>query len=510
VDATGRDGAAVIARALARERKNTKQVGGTHSQPELDAVLTPGGARPVVIASGTGAAADVVRRARAAGADLAVTRPHDAERLALVLLAATRLVEQRRDAGARPEAEHVPPVHEQAPHEAPAGAFDKARGTGAARAVVERVPEVPEVSDGPFGPFGKALDEGFDDGSDDGSDDAVEVDLDDDPELASSLDEGADDDLLDASADDVLDAFPDDALDASRDDVLDASSDDVVDAAGDDVLDASADDVLDASADDVLDAFPDDALDASRVDVLDASRVDVLDAAVDDVVDASADDVVDASADDVLDASADDVLDASADDVLDASSNDGLADSEPPGFESDPAWSAFDLDLDSDPDGAGSLLSFEQVERQLEVELELSQRHGHPISIAMLELVPPTDAPPGVSGILRARAGIAVAGAIREIDIAAPLPSDGSPERFLIVLPDTSRGDATDVARRVLEAVSAIDPVVAAGRALPAQVIGAVVTAEADPPRSVVRQLRDASRALDQARREGADLAVPP
>jgi hypothetical protein len=76
---------------------------------DVDAVLVglPGGEplidlarahprRPVVIAASTGSASEAVRRAVAAGADLAAVRPYDLEQLAPTLLAATRLAEQRR------------------------------------------------------------------------------------------------------------------------------------------------------------------------------------------------------------------------------------------------------------------------------------------------------------------------------------------------------------------------------------------------------------------------------
>ncbi len=52
--------------------------------------------RPVVIAASTASPPEAVRRAIAAGADLAVARPHDLDRLAPVLLAAARIAEHRR------------------------------------------------------------------------------------------------------------------------------------------------------------------------------------------------------------------------------------------------------------------------------------------------------------------------------------------------------------------------------------------------------------------------------
>ncbi|HET7500799.1 MAG TPA: hypothetical protein VFK02_07345, partial [Kofleriaceae bacterium] len=71
-------------------------VGLPGGEPLIDAALSLGAARPVVIASSAGSALDAVRRATGSGADLATVRPHEIERLAPVLLAAARLVEQRR------------------------------------------------------------------------------------------------------------------------------------------------------------------------------------------------------------------------------------------------------------------------------------------------------------------------------------------------------------------------------------------------------------------------------
>lgn len=62
----------------------------------IEAALALGSDRPVVIAALTADAVEAVRRASAAGADLATTRPHDVERLAPVLLGAARLREHRR------------------------------------------------------------------------------------------------------------------------------------------------------------------------------------------------------------------------------------------------------------------------------------------------------------------------------------------------------------------------------------------------------------------------------
>jgi len=86
----------------------------TFAVPEVDAMLVgmPGGEalieaamalgarRPVVIGVWTSSALEATRRAQAAGADLATVRPHHVERLAPVLLAASRLNDHRRMLGA--------------------------------------------------------------------------------------------------------------------------------------------------------------------------------------------------------------------------------------------------------------------------------------------------------------------------------------------------------------------------------------------------------------------------
>jgi len=75
----------------------------------IEAALALGGRRPVVIGVWTSSALEATRRAQAAGADLATVRPHHVERLAPVLLAASRLNDHRRTLGA-PAAELVEPA----------------------------------------------------------------------------------------------------------------------------------------------------------------------------------------------------------------------------------------------------------------------------------------------------------------------------------------------------------------------------------------------------------------
>jgi hypothetical protein len=123
-----------------------------------------------------------------------------------------------------------------------------------------------------------------------------------------------------------------------------------------------------------------------------------------------------------------------------------------------------------------------------------------------------------VRGILRARAGNALIHTIRDIDLATTLPLDLSraydsapttDERFLVLLPYTELAGAALLARRVIGAVAELDPVVAAGRAFAPRFIGSVAGAAPGQPLSFSRLMKDATRALEQARRDGAELAVP-
>jgi hypothetical protein len=62
----------------------------------------------------------------------------------------------------------------------------------------------------------------------------------------------------------------------------------------------------------------------------------------------------------------------------------------------------------------------------------------------------------------------------------------------------------------VIAAVAAGDPVVAAGRSCPPRVVGAVAGALPGQALSFAKLMKDATRALEQARRDGAELAVQP
>jgi PleD family two-component response regulator len=160
----------------------------------------------------------------------------------------------------------------------------------------------------------------------------------------------------------------------------------------------------------------------------------------------------------------------------------------------------------------GALQPFELFQRVLELELKRSRRYGYPLAVALFAIeIGPPEPPPGVRGILRARAGNALIHSIRDIDLATEVDQ----ERFLVLLPYTTLTGAAEVARRIIGAVAGGDPVMAAGRVFPPKLVGAVAGASiasaggVGQPLSFSRLMRDATQALEQARRDGAELAVP-
>lgn len=155
----------------------------------------------------------------------------------------------------------------------------------------------------------------------------------------------------------------------------------------------------------------------------------------------------------------------------------------------------------------GTLQPFESFQRVVELEIKRSKRHGYPIAIALFSVGVDSDEPPppGVQGILRARAGNALIHTIRDIDLATELGSD----QFLVLLPYTTIGGAAEVARRILHAVSSGNPLNAAGKTFAPSITGAVAGAKTGEPMSFTRLMRDASQALEEARADGAELAVP-
>jgi hypothetical protein len=160
----------------------------------------------------------------------------------------------------------------------------------------------------------------------------------------------------------------------------------------------------------------------------------------------------------------------------------------------------------SDPEPRG-LQPFETFQRVLELEFKRARRFEYPLSVALfaIEIAPPPP-PAGIRGILRARAGNAIIHTIRDIDLATQLDH----ERFLVLLPYTDLSGAAGLGRRVIAAVAQGEPVVSAGRSFPPRVVGAVAQAKPGEPLSFAKLMKDATRALDQARRDGAELAVQP
>jgi AmiR/NasT family two-component response regulator len=160
----------------------------------------------------------------------------------------------------------------------------------------------------------------------------------------------------------------------------------------------------------------------------------------------------------------------------------------------------------SDPEPRG-LQPFELFQRTLEVEIKRARRFEYPLSVALFAVeVPPPPPPAGIRGILRARAGNALIHTIRDIDMATQLDH----ERFLVLLPYTDLTGAAHVGRRVIAAVAEHDPVVSAGRSFPPRVVGAVAGSKPGQELSFAKLMKEATRALEQARRDGAELAVQP
>jgi hypothetical protein len=163
------------------------------------------------------------------------------------------------------------------------------------------------------------------------------------------------------------------------------------------------------------------------------------------------------------------------------------------------------LDALSEAEPGAALQPAEVFQQALALELERARRYAYPLSVAVfgVDIAPPPP-PPGVRGILRARAGNALVNAIRDIDMATELEQD----RFLVMMPHTDRLAGAELARRIISAVAAGDPVIAGGRTFPPKVIGAVAEARPSEPGAIAQLITDATQLLEQAQVTGASLAV--
>jgi hypothetical protein len=161
--------------------------------------------------------------------------------------------------------------------------------------------------------------------------------------------------------------------------------------------------------------------------------------------------------------------------------------------------------LAADPEPRG-LVTYEAFQRVLELAIVRAQKLEYPLSLALFSVDVSPPPPAGVAGIVRARAGNALVHALREIDCATHLEGD----RFLVLMPYTDLKRAGALAQKVISAVQTADSVVAGGRPYPPRIVGAAVSVRQSQQVSFARLLEDAMNTLEQARRDGADLAVQP
>jgi hypothetical protein len=159
-----------------------------------------------------------------------------------------------------------------------------------------------------------------------------------------------------------------------------------------------------------------------------------------------------------------------------------------------------------DGDDVNSLVSYDVFERMIVLEVARAKRYGYALAVALFAVELDSVPPPGLHGVLRARAGNALIHSVRDIDIATQLEH----ERFLVLMPYTDVKAAAVIARRVIAAVASCDPVVAAGKSYAPRLVGAVAGALGGRPVSFEKLMSDATRVLEQARRDGAELAVQP
>ncbi len=151
------------------------------------------------------------------------------------------------------------------------------------------------------------------------------------------------------------------------------------------------------------------------------------------------------------------------------------------------------------------LQPFDAFQRVLEIELKSARRHNHPLAVGLFALDIPKPPPPkAVIKDLKGRVGAALVRSIRDVDLATELEGD----RFLMLLPYTDVNAASDVARRVINAVGQSGEIEIDGRTIRPRLFGSVAGAKAGQQPSFARLMRDAARALDEARKVGNELAV--
>lgn len=156
------------------------------------------------------------------------------------------------------------------------------------------------------------------------------------------------------------------------------------------------------------------------------------------------------------------------------------------------------------PSAAG-MVPFAALEHAAAGHLARAARHDYPLVVAVFGVQSTTPTPPGLRGLLRARAGKALVQALRDIDLAAELAED----RLVVLMPYTERATGADLARRIIGAVAAGEPALARGQTFAPRAIGAVV-ARSDETRSLAELIDEAGQLLEQVQVTGASLAVAP
>lgn len=163
------------------------------------------------------------------------------------------------------------------------------------------------------------------------------------------------------------------------------------------------------------------------------------------------------------------------------------------------------LDELSDPEPRG-LQTLDIFERTIDSEIKRAKKFDYPLSVLVFAVdVPDPAPPPFILGILRARAGNALINSIRDIDSATRLDD----ERFLVLLPYTDVTGATNLARRIIASAAKGDPVVSSGRTFFPRLVGGVAGPRPNEPVTYTKLVKDATHALENARRDGVELAQP-